>query len=255
MPAKAAEGKKKKAKEGADGKVAAPDAGKKKKKAKDDAGEDDGDLGLLRAAADRAGAEKAASELASKKQELESLEEQLEQIGETEEVEGLSEEEHEKRKEARKEQDYLMGQIKLMKADIARIDEEGAVHPEGGADGGEEPFTAAKTEVVLGFQATPVPPKPPPSLEEMGNPFAAQQKSAERRRRGADSQKLFSLLWLLVAFDRAFNFENVRQEQELEARQREPHEGNLITARDGTGTTPYSHRLRHQVQTCLGFGL
>jgi hypothetical protein len=198
MPAKAADGKKKKtAKEGGDGKAAAPDAGKKKKKVKDDAGEDDGDLGLLRAAADRACAEKEASELASKKQELESLEEQLEQIGETEEVEGLTEEEYEKRKEARKEKDYLMGQIKLAKSDIARIAEEGADHPERGADGGEgpsRPSTATKTEVVLGFQATPVPPKPPPSLEEMGNPFAAQQKSAERRRRGADSQKLFSLL-------------------------------------------------------------
>ena len=90
-----------------------------------------------------------------------------------------------------------MGQIKLMKADVDRITEEGADKTEGGADGGEgpsQPSTVAKTEVVLGFQATPVSPKPPPSLEEMGNPFAAQQKSAERRRRGADSQKLFSLL-------------------------------------------------------------
>jgi hypothetical protein len=200
MPAKAAEGKKT-GNEVAKGKAAAPDAGKKKKKAKEAAGEDDGDLGLLRAAADRAWAEKAASEVASKKQELEGLEEQLEQIGETEEVEGLTEEEDEKRKEARKEKDYLMGQIKLMKADIARIEQEGADHPEGGADGGEgpsRPSTAAKTEVVLGFQATPVPPKPPPSLEEMGNPFAAQQKSAERRKRGADSQKLLSLSWLLT---------------------------------------------------------
>lgn len=169
-------------------------AGRKKKKAKDDNGDDYDDLGLLRAAADRAGAEKAADELTSKKQELESLEEQLEQTGETEEVEGLTEEEDEKRKEARKEKDYLMGQIKLRRADIARIEEERADDPEEGAHGGEGPLRsspAAKTEVVLGFQATPVAPKPPPSLEEMGNPHAAQQKSAERRRRGADSQKFF----------------------------------------------------------------
>ena len=83
----------------------------------------------------------------------------------------------------------------------------------GGAEGG------SAADLVLGFQATPLAPKPPPSQDELGNPSAAQDKAAARR----------------------------RQEQALEARQREPHEGGLVTARDGLGTTPYSHRLRHQV--------
>jgi len=76
-------------------------------------------------------------------------------------------------------------------------------------------------DAVLGFQATPLISRPPPDKEELGDPDKAQEKAAAKR----------------------------RQEAELEAQQREPHQGGTIMARHGTGTTPYSHRLQHRVSS------
>ena len=74
----------------------------------------------------------------------------------------------------------------------------------------------AKRQEAAGAQAEP-------TSEELGNPSAAQERAAEKR----------------------------RQEALLEAKLREPHEGGTIFERHGTGTTPYSHRLRHQVRRAV----
>lgn len=78
---------------------------------------------------------------------------------------------------------------------------------------------------VLGFDAKPQESvaQPGPTSEDLGDPEGAQKRAAERR----------------------------RQEAMLEARLREPHEGGTIFERPGTGTTPYSHRLHHQVKFTL----
>ena len=72
---------------------------------------------------------------------------------------------------------------------------------------------------VLGFQASPPPARRKPTIEEMGHPYAAQEMAQTRR----------------------------IKETELANRLLEPHPGGRIWARDGTGTTPFSHRMHHQV--------
>ena len=80
--------------------------------------------------------------------------------------------------------------------------------------------TTPAQDIVLGFEANPQA-LAKPTDEQLGNPSSAQDRAAEKR----------------------------RQEHELENRLLDKHAGGTIMARHGTGTTPFSHRLFHQVRT------
>jgi hypothetical protein len=83
-----------------------------------------------------------------------------------------------------------MEQIKLMKADIARIEQEGADHPEGGADGGEGPSTKiANAQPLLCHMWSHL-----PGLY----PRADSRRRARGRQRGHSQVRLASFLHFLA---------------------------------------------------------
>jgi hypothetical protein len=117
--------------------------------------------------------------------------------------------------------------LKLESETAERAAERGAAEEEAPGEGGQGDVWGAQDvtserggagDPVLVFQAQPLKQEPPPTTEQLGHPNAAKEKGEKKR----------------------------REEAELEAKQREPHEGGRIWARHGTGSTPFSYRLKHQ---------
>jgi len=104
-----------------------------------------------------------------------------------------------------------------------QVSDETAVHDAPAAAAGGDGAGIGLERAVLGFDSLPGGgAKAAPGLittEMLGDPHGAQERSAARR----------------------------REEAKLEDKLREPHEGGTILERHGTGTTPYSHRLKHEV--------